>query len=167
MSLPRSIRLSLAAAVALAISVSVLYVPEDAQRAFVKTFGDAMEWKSRWIAGRTAVNCGNVPVRGNPDSATDCALQAFAAHQPFRVRYGLQTIDTVMAVGVASAPNGRIYEIIFSGGAPNGRVNVVWQRFRVTTCPDQASLRKSPRGRVTCIPGDPQNITSSWLSEAP
>jgi len=98
------------------------------QEAFVRTFGDVMEWKSRWIAGWGAVNCGTVPIRGNADAATDCALRAFAAHQPFRVRYGLQTFDTVMAVGVAAAPNGRVYEVIFSGGTPTGTTDLFGQR---------------------------------------
>ena len=164
MSLPRGIRILVVAAVAATIAVSVLYTSQDAQTAFVRTFGDAMEWKSRWIAGRTAVNCGNVPVRGNPDAATDCALHAFAAHQPFRVRYGLKTMDTVMAVGVVSAPDGRVYEIIFSGVTPTGTVDVFRQRFLVTACPAQALLRRTLRGRVTCAPGDPNDITFSWLS---
>jgi hypothetical protein len=140
------------------------------QEAFVRTFGDVMEWKSRWIAGWGAVNCGTVPIRGNADAATDCALRAFAAHQPFRVRYGLQTFDTVMAVGVAAAPNGRVYEVIFSGGTPTGTTDLFGQRVVTSACTAPVSLRRTPKGRVSCFgpgPKTPANWISSWLSEAP
>jgi hypothetical protein len=91
---------------------------EAAQAAFVRTFGDVMQWRSRSLAGWGAVDCGIVPIRGNADAATDCALRAFASHKPFRVRYGLQTYDTVMAAGVVASPDGQVHELIFWGGSP-------------------------------------------------
>jgi len=104
---------------------------EASQRAFVHTFGDVMEWRSRWIAGWSGVDCGTVPIRGNTTVATDCALQAFALHKPFRVRYELHTYDTAMAAGVVASPNGRIYELVFSGGPPTGVTDVFRQRVAV------------------------------------
>jgi hypothetical protein len=159
-------------AVAVSVSIAAFYMfggsySASAQGAFVRSFGDVMEWKSRMIAGRHAVNCGIVPVRGNADAATDCALRAFTTHEPFRVRYKLQTMDTVMAAGIVAAPNGRVYEIIFSGGLPNGTTDVIRQRAVVNACPVPASLRRTPNGRVTCFspgPSTPANWTSSWLS---
>ena len=142
----------------------VLFVSGDAQSEFVKTFGDAMEWKGRWISGRSAVNCGNVPVRRDPEAATDCALRAFAAHKPFRVRYGLQTMDTVMAAGVISSDKGQLYEILFSGGTPTGRIDVFRQRLLVNACQAHASLKRTANERVTCDPATPDSIISSWLS---
>lgn len=144
------------------VCLFVLYVSEDAQSEFVKTFGDVMDWKGRWISGRNAVNCGNVSVRLDPKAATDCALVAFAAHKPFRVRYRLQTMDTVMAAGVVSSANGQLYEILFSGGTPTGRTDVFRQRFIVNACQAEASLKRTANGRVTCDPATP--IISSWLS---
>jgi hypothetical protein len=137
------------------------------QRAFIHTFGDVMEWKSQWVGGRGAVNCGTVPVRGDPKEATDCAMREFAAHHAFRVRYGLQTMDTVMAAGVVAAPNGHVYELIFSGGSPTGTTDVFRQRAVINGCPVPAALRRTPNGRVTCFspgPSTPTNWTSSWLS---
>ncbi len=159
-------------AVAVSVSITAFYMfggsySTCAQGAFVHSFGDIMEWKSRFIAGMHAVNCGTVLVRGNADAATDCALRAFEAHQPFRVRYKLQTMDTVMAAGVVAAPNGHLYEIIFSGGLPTGTTDVFRQRAIVNACPVPASLRRTPNGRVTCFgpgPSTPANWTSSWLS---
>lgn len=162
----KSVRWLVLAIVCVSSCLTVLYASEGAQSAFVKTFGDAMDWKSRWIAGRNAVNCGNVPVRRDPEAATDCALRAFAAHEPFRVRYGLQTMDTVMAVGVISSANGQLYEIVFSGGTPTGRIDLFRQRFLVHACPGQPSLKRTPMGRVTCESSTHNNI-HSWLSEAP
>jgi len=143
---------------------------EHAQTAIVHRFGDVMDWKSRWIAGRDAINCGTVPVRGDSATATDCALQAFAVHRSFRVRYGLQTVDTLMAAGVVAAPNGRVYELIFSGGPPTGATDILRQRVAVNLCPVPTTLRRTPRGRVTCFDAGRHttaNWTSSWLSEAP
>jgi hypothetical protein len=162
MSPTKSVRWLVLAIVSVSACLTVLYASEDSQSVFVKTFGDAMEWKSRWIAGRNAVNCGNVPVRGDPEAATDCALRAFAAHDPFRVRYGLQTMDTVMAAGVISSANGQLYEIVFSGGTPTGRTDLFRQRLIVSACQAQALLKRTANGRVTCDPATP--IISSWLS---
>lgn len=174
-ALLRSVRRLLVIAAAISISIAAFYIfggsySTHAQKAFVRTFGDVMDWQSRWIAGRGAVNCGTVPIRGNADAATDCALRAFAAHQPFRVRCGLQTVDTVMAAGVVAAPNARVYEVIFSGGPPTGTTDVIRQRVVVNACPVPATVRRTPKGRVTCFgpgPSTPANWTSSWLSEAP
>src|SRR5580765_6932053 len=32
---------------------------------FASRFGDAMDWKSWWLAGRHSINCGRVPVHGD------------------------------------------------------------------------------------------------------
>ena len=167
MSLAKSIRWLCAAVLSMSLCLFVLYVSEDAQSEFVKTFGDALEWKSRRISGRNAVNCGNVPARRDPEAATDCALRAFAAHEPFRVRYRIQTMDTVMAAGVVSSADGQLYEILFSGGTPTGKTDVFRQSLLVKACQARASLKRTVRGRVACDPATPNNIISSWLSEAP
>jgi hypothetical protein len=171
----RPVRKFLVVVIAVSASIAAFYLfggrySESAQGAFVHTFGDVMEWRSRSIAGWGAVNCGIVPIRGNADAATDCALRAFASHRPFRVRYGLQTYDTVMATGVVASPDGRVYELIFSGGPPTGITDVFRQRVAVNTCPVPASLRSTPKGRISCFdPASPTpaNWSSSWLSEAP
>jgi hypothetical protein len=161
--------------ITLSVSMAAFYLfggrySATAQAAFVSTFGDAMEWKSRSIAGWHTLNCGIVAPHGNADAATDCALRAFASHRPFRVRYGLQTYDTVMAAGVVASPDGRAYELIFSGGPPKGTTDVFRQRVAVNPCPVPGSFRKTSKGRVSCFdlgPHTPANWTSSWLSEAP
>ena len=171
----RTVRRLLVVVIAVSASIAAFYLfggrySETAQGAFIQTLGDVMEWKSRSIAGRNALNCGVVPIRGNADAATDCALRAYASHKPFRVRYGLQTYDTVMAAGVVASPDGRVYELIFSGGPPTGGTDVFRQRVAVNTCPVPASLRRTPKGRISCFdpgPHTPANWSSSWLSEAP
>lgn len=166
-------RLLLAFLAILTLFIAILWffdLKEPAEDVFVHTFGDVMDWKSRWIAGGGATNCGSVPVRGNVDAATDCALRAFEAHRPFRVRYGLQTMDTVMAAGVVADSKGRVYEMLFSGMSPTGTVDVIRQRVIVKACPTPTSVRRTPRGRVACFAqGDtsPEASISSWLSDAP
>lgn len=170
-----SVRKFLAAVIVVSVSVAAFYLfggrySETAQGAFVHIFGDVMEWRSRLLAGWGAMNCGTVPIRGNADVATDCALRAFASHRPFRVRYGLQTHDTVMAAGVVASPDGRVYELIFSGGPPTGITDVFRQRVAIDACPVPPSLRRTPKGRISCFdpgPHTPANWTSSWLWEAP
>jgi hypothetical protein len=139
------------------------------QRWFVRTFGDVMDWKSRWIAGKGALNCGTVGIGSNADAATSCALQAFATHRAFRVRYTLKTFDVDMAAGLVGTKNGRIYEIVFWGGESIG-TDVIRQRAFLNSCPVPMLLRRTQRGRVTCFPSAPEtprNWTSSWLSDAP
>jgi hypothetical protein len=105
MSSPRRlVRLLLIALATATFSITGLYVfgggySETAQRWFIGTFGDAMEWRSRWIAGNGAINCGTVRIGGSADGATGCALQAFAEHRHFRVRYTIKTVDIGMAAG--------------------------------------------------------------------
>lgn len=171
----RNVRRLIAAVIVVSVSITAFYqfggrYSEYAQGIFVRTFGDVMDWRSRWIAGRRSTNCGNVPIYGNADSATECALQAFASHKPFRVRYALKTYDTIMAAGVVAAPDGRVYELIFSGGPPTGITDIFRQRVAVNACPIPASLRRTLRGRTSCFDQGPHtsaNWTSSWLSEAP
>lgn len=172
---PRTLRRFVGFVIAFSAFIAGFYMfggrySEYAQVTFARAFGDIMAWRSRSIAGWGAVNCGVVPIRGIPDTATDCALRALAAHKPFRVRYGLQTYDTVMAAGVVAAPDGRVYELIFSGGSPTGITDVFRQRVAINACPVPASLRRTPKGRISCfdpMPHNPANWTSSWLSEAP
>ena len=52
-----------------------------------------------WKTG-AALNCGSVGIRQNPESATDCALTAFAHKFPFYVRYDLQGIDSQVSAGL-------------------------------------------------------------------
>ena len=154
------------------VSLIFFYVSGNAirgsRRACIHRFGDAMEWKSRWISGRNAIDCGIVPVRGDSQAAD---LIARCVHFRRARRLGLgtdsRTMDTVMAVGVVSSSNGQLYEILFSGGAPTGTIDVFRQRFFMNACATQASLRKTPKGRVSCFPASPDNRVSSWLSDAP
>jgi hypothetical protein len=52
--------------------------------------GDAMDWKSRYLAGFRGTSCGRVKIGSDPKSATSCALDANAAGKPFQVIYNIQ-----------------------------------------------------------------------------
>jgi hypothetical protein len=166
-------RFSALVVVSIPVLVAALYILGGdysmvSQRWFVRTLGDVMDWRSRWIAGVDAVDCGAVNPGGNTTVSTDCALQAFSAHRPFSVRYGLKTVDIRMAAGLVGERSGRVYEMVFWGGGPG--TDVFRQRVYLNQCPTPVSLRKTPKGRLTCFPLGPrthEEWTSSWLSDAP
>ena len=46
-----------------------------------------MEGKLKLTAGNAAINCGVVPLRGDPNRSSDCALEAFSQHHAFYVYF--------------------------------------------------------------------------------
>ncbi len=111
---------------------------------------DLLERRSKELAGPQGINCGGVPIRGNPKAATACALAAQKAGKPFRVRYDLQGIDSVVAVAIVRTPIGTVgtlnYDSDPSGG---GRVGggVIYPK----RCPEPVHLWVNPSGRINCF----------------
>jgi hypothetical protein len=111
---------------------------------------DLLEQQSKELAGPAAVNCGRVPVAGNPKMATNCALAAQIAGKPFRVRYDIQGIDSFVAVAIVRTPIGRVgalqYDSDPAGGG--GRAHeVVYPKM----CPEPVHLWVNPSGRINCF----------------
>lgn len=92
---------------------------------------ESMNDTSLKLGGAGAVNCGRVPIRGDPKPATGCVLKAFSHKRPFRVRYDVQGVDSDVAFGVVGTPDGKVFELHFDDypvvGGPG------WTT--VTTCP--------------------------------
>lgn len=57
-------------------------------------------------AGRSAQNCGHVPLGGDPRPAWACATKAFRNGVPFFVVEEIRGIDSTITAAVARAPNG-------------------------------------------------------------
>ncbi|MGO8814336.1 MAG: redoxin domain-containing protein [Terriglobia bacterium] len=115
--------------------------------------GDNLDSTSILLAGPEAVDCGRVRVRGDPQNATDCAMSEFSKKAPFRVRYDLQGIDSAVAVGIVSAPGGKMYELHYdSWGSP---------RLQSAACPEPVSL-VTFEGHLTCFAAG-----SAWKSNPP
>jgi hypothetical protein len=114
---------------------------------------DAMEQGSRKLAGPGAINCGRVGVNEDPKTATDCALAAFHAGKPFRVRYDLQGIDSDVAAGLSRAKSGKLYGMFFDGDPMGGGgVSKNRQRFITTLCPNPVHVWVTRDGRLNCFP---------------
>jgi hypothetical protein len=130
----------------------------------VPAIGDAMEWRSRWLAGRHGVDCGRVRIGGDPRAATACALQAQAEGKPFRVRYDIMGIDSAVAGGVVRTPDGRLYGLSFDGNPTGaGGTSLFRQRVSQLPCPSPPRLWVNPKGRVNCFQqqlSQPDGITA-------
>lgn len=119
---------------------------------FASRFGDAMDWKSRWLAGNHSVNCGRVEVKGDPTKATKCALQAQAESKPFRVVYDIMGYDAPVAGGIVRTPDGELYALSFDGDpGGGGGVSLLGQRVTKSSCPKPTHLWVNPKGRINCF----------------
>jgi hypothetical protein len=69
---------------------------------------DLLEQQSKEFAGPGAVDCGRVPIDGDPKVASDCALAAQSMGKPFRVRYHIQGFDSFVGVAIVRTPIGTV-----------------------------------------------------------
>jgi hypothetical protein len=114
--------------------------------------GDTMDWHSRWLVGRHGINCGRVPVNGDPTTATECALKAQGEGKPFRVVYNIMGYDAPVAGGVVRATNGELYGLSFDGDPRGGGgVSLLGQRLSTSPCPKPIHLWVNPKGRINCF----------------
>ncbi len=111
------------------------------------------------VAGPIAVDCGQVTIRQDPSSASECAMNAFESRKAFVVRYDF---DSQIAIGLAGNVAGYIFAIVYDrmGWSNEG---VRWPSVRskdhhliTTPCPKPVKLRKTASGGLTCFPPDPK-----------
>jgi hypothetical protein len=110
-----------------------------------------MELQSKKLAGPTAVDCGRVLLRGDPQIASECALTAQRAGMPFRVRYDLQGIDSLVAAGIVRDQAGNV-QILMWDSDPSGGGRVGPGVVFLIRCPVPVHLWVDPNGRVKCLP---------------
>jgi hypothetical protein len=119
-------------------------------------FGDAMDWRSRSLAGWHAINCGTVRTHRNPAAATSCALKAQSEGRPFPVRYNIIGIDSDVAAGLVRTPDGHLYGIGFTGNIfGQGGTSLRLQRVGQKPCPEPLHLYVNARGRLNCFEQQP------------
>ena len=111
---------------------------------------DSLNDTSLKLGGAEAVNCGRVPIRGDPKPATGCVLKAFSHKRPFRVGYDVQGVDSDVAFGVVGAPDGKVFELDFDAYPVHGGLGYT----TVTTCPQPVVLKVSASGSVFCFPNE-------------
>jgi hypothetical protein len=111
---------------------------------------DLLEQESRKLVGTDAVDCGRVPIAGDPKAASDCALTAQNKGKPFRVRYDIPGIDSFLAVAMVRTPIGTVsvlqYDSDPSGGGRRGGGVIYPNR-----CPEPVHLWLNSIGRVNCF----------------
>lgn len=118
-------------------------------RTGISLFGDSLDRKARSLSGWNSKNCARVPTIGGHDDVTGCALTAFGDHRPFRVRYDIQGLDSVLSVALVSGKTGEMSMLLiddFSSGTKWG------QSVQVRACPSPAVLNTTKLGRLTCYP---------------
>jgi hypothetical protein len=141
--------------------LAVMSVPSNL---LVRVVGDAMDWRSRSLAGWHSINCGRVRIGQDPKGATECALKAHSEGRPFRVRYDIMGFDSAVAGGIVRTPDGHLYGLSFDGDpAGQGGVSLWRQRVGRTRCPEPTHLYVNPKGRLNCFQqrlSPPTNIMS-------
>lgn len=76
---------------------------------------DLLDRKMDEAVGTDAVDCGRVLISGDRDTADACAVAAFKARKPFRLRYDTQKekasnyVGGYVASGVVGTPQGRVF----------------------------------------------------------
>jgi hypothetical protein len=109
-----------------------------------------LELQSKNFAGPGALDCGRVLIDGDPKIATECALAAQRAGKPFRIRYDIQGIDSLVAVAIVRTQAGTVESLMWdsdpSGGGRRGPGVVFPKR-----CPEPVHLWVNPRGRINCF----------------
>ena len=110
---------------------------------------DKLDIESKRLAGPGAIDCGRVKIKGDPKDATQCAIRTQKAARPFRIRYDLQGIDSLVAVAIVRTPSGTVGALTYdsdpSGGGQVGEV--VYPK----RCPEPVHLWINPSGRINCF----------------
>jgi hypothetical protein len=139
-------------------------IPITLSDAFARKYGDAMDWRGWWLAGSQSINCGRARIGQDPEPATRCGLEAFAAGRAFQVRYDIVGYDAPVAGGLVRTANGQLLALSFDGDPGGGGRTSLWgQRVDVQSCPKPARLYVNPKGRLNCFQAElspPVGITS-------
>jgi hypothetical protein len=75
---------------------------------------------SMQISGKSALDCGSVPICEDRTQANKCAVDAFSMGKPFFVWFYLPSIDSKLAVGYAGNKKGEIYRLAYDSDPTGG-----------------------------------------------
>ena len=129
----------------------------------VRVTGDAIDWRSNYLAGLFSTNCGRVRVREDATKATQCVLKANSEGRQFRVVYDIQGIDSTVAGGIVRKSDGKLLALQFDGCPIGCGFSILQQRVSVTSCPQPNRLYVNPEGCLNCFQPKlsyPHNIMS-------
>jgi hypothetical protein len=117
----------------------------------VTSIADPVDWKSRRLSRKGAIDCGHVKLRADHKMATDCALKAQADGIAFRVVYEGSGIDDRYSVGIVRTPDGRVYELFYPMEIPGIGSSMLLRSVRVRPCPAPTHLFANPVGQADCF----------------
>lgn len=132
----------------LSLGFDPAYMPADTE---------VMAQRLRTLAGNGAIDCGEVPVDGDPAKASSCAMKASRQRQAFYVRYRARGIDAQLVDGLASNSKNDTYAVIFDSlgvSANDQALNVTrpdGDHTIVMECPKPTKIRKAKNGKLTCL----------------
>jgi hypothetical protein len=118
-----------------------IVVPQDETVA-----DDLLEQESRRLAGPGAVDCGRLPVAGDPKPASDCVLSAQKMGKPFRVRYDMQGVDSFVAVALVRSRTRTVDDLLYDSDPSRGGHAAATVCLR--RCPVPVRFRLNSDGRV-------------------
>lgn len=116
-----------------------------------------MDQRLAILAGKDAINCGSVPVKGTAERANRCARDSFKRHKAFYVRYQFQGIDAEILDGLAFDGSAAAYGVVFDsmGFSSDGLEKGAWMpdgsHTVVLPCPKPLKLRKTRAGTLSCF----------------
>jgi hypothetical protein len=130
----------------------------------VPVLGDAMDWRTRYLAGWRGVDCGRVRIGEDATEASQCALKAQSDGRPFHVVYNVQGIDSRVAGAIVRTSSGQLLALSYDS-CPSGcgGTSFLGQRVSVSRCPEPNHLFLNPKARLNCYQAGlstPSNIMS-------
>jgi hypothetical protein len=130
----------------------------------VPVLDDAMDWRTRHLAGWQAVDCGRVKIGQDAAAASQCALKAQSDGRPFRVVYNILGYDSGVAGAIVRTPRGQLLALSYDS-CPSGcgGTSLLLQRVSVNRCPEPYHLNLNPKARLNCYQAGlsgPSNIMS-------
>jgi len=111
---------------------------------------DLLNSQSKQMMGPSGIDCGSVSIRENPKDATECALGAQKAGEPFRVLYYLQGIDSFVGVAIVRTPDGAVIALQYDSD-PMGGGGRAHEMVSPKRCPEPVNLWVNPSGRLNCF----------------
>jgi hypothetical protein len=76
-------------------------------------------------------------------------MTAFRNNQPFRARYDIQGLDSVVSISIVREKNGRLFLLSLDDESHGTKFS---QDLQVRPCPEPAILTTTKMGRLTCSP---------------
>ena len=113
--------------------------------------GDAMDWRTHYLAGWRGVDCGRVQVGQDAAAASQCGLKAQSEGRPFRVVYNIQGFDSRVAGAIVRTPSGHLLALSYDS-CPSGcgGTSLLGQRVTINPCPEPYHLLLNPKARLNC-----------------